>query len=520
MTGRQMLQSMQGRPIRLMSAAVAGALTVAGFAPLGFSPLPVLALTLLFVLWNRAASAREAALTGFLFGLACFLGGVSWVYVSLHDFGMMAAPVAAVATLLFCAYLALFPAAAGYLQARFRTGPAVTLLLTAPALWTLTEWLRGWLFSGFPWLAVGYSQGDSPLAGFAPLGGVYAVTLATTLTAGLIAYAMSCTGLKRLAAVAGMASLLLSGWLLRYPDWTQPEGAPVPVALVQGNIPQSMKFDPARYAETLGTYRRLIDGVDARIVVLPETAIPRFLDLVDPGYLESLEKLAATASADLLIGAPLRDRSGAYYNAMVTLGSSPSQAYRKSHLVPFGEFIPPAFGWVLDLLQIPLSDFSRGRLDQSPLELAGGVKVAINICYEDAFGEEIIRQLPDANLLINASNVAWFGNSLAPSQHLQISRMRAIETGRPMLRATNTGVTAIIDAHGTVVSQLPQFSEGVLRGVTQPMSGRTPYVIWGNSLVMAAVAGMLLTAWLAALTRRKASRRAGHHAGGNPGRMS
>ena len=523
MTGLRLPQSLLGRPTRLITATVAGALTVVGFAPLDFAPMPVIALTALFLLWSRAGSPREAALQGFLFGLACFLAGVSWVYVSLHDFGMMAAPVAAVATLLFCAYLALFPAAAGYAQAKFHADPAVTLLLAAPALWTLSEWLRGWLFSGFPWLAIGYSQSDSPLAGFAPLAGLHAVTLAAALTAGLVAYVLSSTGLKRLASIAGIASLLLSGWLLRYPEWTRPQGTPIPVALIQGNIPQSLKFDPGRYEETLNTYRRLIGGIDARLIVLPETAIPRFLDLVDPAYLESLERLASAASADLLIGAPLRDRSGAYYNSMVTLGVSPPQAYRKTHLVPFGEFIPPAFGWVLDLLHIPLSDFSRGRPDQKPLQLAGGIKVAVNICYEDAFGEEIAVQLPEANMLVNASNVAWFGNSLAPAQHLQISRMRAIETGRPMLRATNTGVTAIIDDRGIVVSQLPQFTEGILRGLTQPMSGTTPYVKFGDDPAIIVILAMLAASALIVVRLRKAARQSANRGGpahGSTNRLS
>src|SRR5262249_28022396 len=209
---------------------------------------------------------------------------------------------------------------------------------------------------------------------------------------------------------------------------------------------------------TLAVYKRLIDSSDAKLVVLPETAIPRFLDAVDPAYLRSIARAAAERGADVLIGVPIRDPDGRYYNSVISAGASPSQRYDKAHLVPFGEFVPNGFHWAVNTLTIPMSDFSLGRADPRPLALAGQ-RVAPNICWEDAFGEEIIRQLPEATLLVNVSNVAWFGDSLAPSQHLQISRIRAIETGRFMLRATNTGVTAIIDPRGAVVARLPQFTE-------------------------------------------------------------
>ena len=245
---------------------------------------------------------------------------------------------------------------------------------------------------------------------------------------------------------------------------------------MQGNIAQSLKFDPGRYASdarylpAAGRWAR-----DARLIVLPETAIPRFLDTIDARYLEELARACAVDTGRH--SAWRADRSSAaarYYNSVVTLGSSPPQSYAKSHLVPLGEFVPPEFGWIVRVLRIPLSDFSRGTDHPEPLAVAEQ-RVAVNICYEDAFGEEIIRQLPQATLLANVSNVAWFGDSLAPEQHLQISRMRALETGRTMLRATNTGVTAIVDPHGHVAGRLPQFTEGVLEGTVQGYTGATPY---------------------------------------------
>jgi len=504
----QLIGGMAARPF--MAATLAGAIAVAGFAPLGFSPLAVLTLTTLILLWRRAADPRRAALLGFLFGVAFFGVGVSWVYVSLHTFGMMPAPLAALATALFCAFLALFPAAVGYLQARLRAGPISTLLLAIPALWTLAEWVRSIIFTGFPWLSLGYSQSDTVLAGFAPVLGVFGLSLATAFCAGLLAMAMEGGRPARMSATAGLALMLVAGWALLEQAWTTPAGAPVRVALAQGNVPQSMKFEERRYAATLETYRKLIAQSNARLVVLPETAIPRLLDQVEGRYLEDLQDLMQARGADLLLGAPLRDRSGAYYNSVVSLGVSRTQTYSKAHLVPFGEFIPPGFSWILSVLQIPLSDFSAGPAAPQPMRLrseGNTLNVAVNICYEDAFGNEIIRQLPEATLLANVSNVAWFGDSLAPEQHLQISRLRAMETGRYMLRATNTGVTAIIDERGRVTARLPQFTEGLLQGDTQPFAGATPFVRYGDSLALLLCVAMGIAAGILSLIRARRQRR-------------
>jgi len=257
----------------------------------------------------------------------------------------------------------------------------------------------------------------------------------------------------------------------------------VTVSLLQGNVPQELKFVPGRYAETLATYAQLAERSRGRLIVLPETAIPRFLHEVEPEYLEHLKAIAAARGGDMLVGVPVLDAERQYYNALVSFGASPTQIYAKSHLVPFGEFLPPGFGWVVTVLRIPLGDFGRGAGEQRPLAVAGQ-RVAANICYEDAFGEEIVRPLPEASLLVNVSNVAWFGDSLAPAQHLRIARMRALETGRYMLRATNTGVTAIVDPRGTVAARLPGFTEGTLEGEVEGRTGATPYVRLGNALAV------------------------------------
>lgn len=488
------------RSHRCLVALAAGGGAVNGFSPGGLPWLTGICFVALLVVWLRTGAPREAALQGFLFGLGLFGGGASWVYVSLHEFGMMPAPLAAGATAVFCAYLALFPALTGSLQARLVAPTWMRATLLAPALWVLAEWMRGWLLTGFPWLAIGYSQIDMPFAGYAPVAGVYGVSLAFALAAGALAAALLPGPMRtRWGLIALAVAIPAGGAMLRQVEWVVPQGEPVPVALVQGNIPQSMKFEAGQYAATLESYRRMVEESRAQLIVLPETAVPRFLDQVDPAYLDGLTDIARRRGGDLLLGVPFRNSAGRYFNGVVTLGHSELQFYAKSHLVPLGEFIPPEFQWIVSVLRIPLSDFSRGILPR-PL-LAAGERVGITVCYEDAFGEELIAQLPEATLLANLSNVAWFGDSLAPGQHLQISRMRSVETGRYMLRATNTGVTAIIDERGTVNAQLPGFSEGVLHGMAQPFANATPYVIVGNFLMLVLCVMSLAAALLFSLKR-------------------
>jgi apolipoprotein N-acyltransferase len=472
----------------LLINLVAGTLAVAGFAPFDLWPLPLLSLAVLFAGMLRTRSTRAGFLIGFVWGLGFFIGGVSWVFVSLSVYGGMAAWLAALATFLFCAVLALFPAAVGALQARWRVSPTLRLLLLIPLLWGVTEWVRGWLFTGFPWLVMGYSQVPaSPLAGYAPLIGVYGVSFLLALIAALLAWSVTTRGLLAQRAWAAVAILALGvgGQALRGVAWTTPEGAPTSVALLQGNIPQDMKWRPEKTRATLETYLRMAAASPAQLIVLPETALPLFEADLPEAYRAELAFLGRQNGGDVLAGLPTGSPYGAYYNSVTSFGSAPSQRYHKVHLVPFGEYIPlkAVWGWVIQVLHIPLSDFARGAIDQRPLAI-GGQRVAANICYEDGFGEEIIRQLPEASVLVNVSNLAWFGDSFAPWQHAQMSQMRALETGRMMLRATNTGVTAIIDAQGHLLASLPLFTTGSLSGEIQGYAGSTPYVRWGNAPVL------------------------------------
>lgn len=479
----------------LLAAAAAGAATVFGFAPFGWFALPFAMLAVLFLLWHSAATPRYAAAIGYAWGLGFFLTGVSWVYVSLHDIGGMILPLAAFATLLFCAYLSVFPALAGYGFKRFATDSRWCNALLLASLWTLTEWLRGWMFTGFPWLALGYSQVNaSPLAGYAPIVGAYGITLLLAFIAALMA-----SNWWRPYVLLLIVLLLVAGDMSKQVEWTTPVGRSVSVSLLQGNIPQSLKWDPARLDYSLDTYRRLAAEHPAQIVVLPETAIPLMLDEISPDYLNEL-----AADHDLIMGAVVR-HGESYVNAAAHIGRDGVRGgYAKRHLVPFGEYVPPGFSWFFDWVEIPMTDFSTGTRQQKPLDVAG-LAIAPNVCYEDAFGEEIIRQLPAATVLLNLSNTAWFGDSLAQPQHLQISRMRAMETGRPMLRATNTGMTAAITPKGDITDVLPAFTTDGLTVSVQGYTGTTPYVAFGNRTMLVFACMML---GVALLHWRKASQHA------------
>ena len=465
-----------------MTALGAGALLPLAFAPFDFFPLAFLLPALLFLLWLDITPTR-AAWRGFLFGLGMFGVGVSWVYVSLHDFGHMPAPLAALATFLFVVVLALYPALLGFIQARWfdRQRPTHALLVL-PALWVLFEWIRSWFLTGFPWLNLGYSQSDTWLAGYAPWLGVYGVSLVVAIASGLLAQSLRASEKFLWRYLPVLLVIFLGGWLAGKIEWTEPAGAPLPVALVQGNVPLELKWQPAYRNAILDRYRSLSEQAgDAQLIVWPEAAIPERLDEIDPDYLADLKR----RNADFLIGVIERDTiTRNHYNSVMALGRD-TGIYRKQHLVPFGEFLPfPAlFRWLLDSLRIPMSDFSSGTADQLPLTAAGH-KIRGSVCYEDAFGEEIISALSQATLLVNVSEDAWFGNSLAPHQRIQIARLRALESGRPMLRAANTGRSAVIDHRGEVTAHSRQFEIAVLRATVQPRTGITPYGRWGNVHVL------------------------------------
>lgn len=477
-----------------LASLALGASAVFCFAPAEAFWLAPLVCAALFLLWRESASPRIAAWRGFHFGLGFFLGGVSWVYVSLSVFGGMPDWLAGGATLAFCAALALYPAVLGALFKRWQPANPWQQAAYFAALLAAGDWLRGTLFTGFPWLALGYSQTPpSPLAGYAPIIGVYGISLLLGLCGALLALRQIKSWLLALAILSG-------GWGLHTINWTESSAPPIEVALLQGNVPQDMKFRPEVFRETLALYQAMVEAsAPAHLVVLPETAFPAFLEQIPPSYLNHLQQIMAKRGGNLIAGLITGDGTQ-YYNSAISLGKAPSQTYSKHHLVPFGEFMPPGFAWFMAYAHIPASSFSRGGEAQAPLNL-GGTRIGLNICYEDVFGGEIIRALPQAEILANLSNTAWFGRSLAQPQHLQIARLRAMETGRPMLRATNTGITAIINARGDIQAQLPAFSRGILRGAVSPRRGETPYTQYGDRLA----AGLWLALLLAGLLRKSSN---------------
>ena len=473
-----------------------GALSVFGFAPFDVFILPIISLAGLFYLWDQSLTAKQAAKLGFVFGLGFFITGIYWIYISLHDVGGMPFWMAGFATFLLCTFLALFPAFVGYL-AKCSTHS----LNSAAILWVLSEWVRSWIFTGFPWLAVGYSQVPfSQLTGYASVLGVFGVSLAVTVSASLLVliFKKQC----RKQAILGLVSLWILGAIISLIQWTSPIGNPTKVAILQGNIAQEMKWDESITIKTINQYLGMAKQAQADLVILPETALPVALALSqkDMSQDQVLAPFSAIAKQDhkaILVGA-VTQKENAYFNSMLGISETDTiQNYHKSHLVPFGEFIPlkGILGWIYrDWLNMPLSDLSRGSTTQKPMILAKQ-KIAVNICYEDVFGEEIIRQLPEASLLVNASNDAWYGHSNAADQHLQFSQMRAVETGRMVLRATNTGTTAIIDNKGYVLATVPQFTTIILNGSIQGYMGSTPFIRLGNWAVISLLFIALILLW-------------------------
>ena len=488
-------------------ALPAGAVLAAAFAPVGLAALAVLCPAFLFLLWEGAAP-RAAAWRGFLFTGGTFLAGTYWLYHSVHLVGQAPLWIAAFLMLGLVAIMGSYTAVLGYAVARWGAprGPLRWLVLL-PAAWILVEWFRGWFLSGFPWLALGYSQLETPLRGFAPVSGVYGTSLATALLAGALVTLLLGSRSARVLSIAVVVVIVAAGALLTRAVWTEPRGTQVSVALVQGAVPQSMKWAPGQRERTLELYAGLTaPHLGADIVVWPEAALPA-LERDIRGFLESLHAAARARGTDVVMGLLRRDPvTGDYYNAMAVFAAT-EQWYYKRRLVPFGEFfpVPAAVRQWMRLMNLPYSDFASGAPDQPPLSAAGEA-LAPTICYEDAYASEQLALARGSTLLVNVTNDAWFGDSTAPHQHLDISRMRSLETGRPMLRATNDGVTALIAHDGALIGQLPQFKPGVLAGTVEPRVGLTPYARSGNApvLVLAFVAVAAGFAW-----PRRGSRHAG-----------
>lgn len=483
-TGRPATGRLRGWGGSLL-ALLAGATLVLAFAPFAFWPAAIIAPAILFALIHRCGPGRALRL-GWWFGLGQFGLGVSWVYESFTLFGGIIAPLAVMVTALFVMGLAVYPAVAAWLAVRIT--PRADWPSRAAAFvasWVLIEALRAWLFGGFPWLNLGISQVDGPLVGWLPLIGEYGVTailLALAIVLWQVGSRVWSDGpdWRRWLGPAGIVLLVLIASLpLRSLEWSEPTGESLTVGVVQGNITQMQKFDPEFFQRTLTIYRELTDTLpDVDLVLWPETAIPRVMDDL-PDVRDGLEALTHERDFSLLVGTFSRDSAGRYYNSLLGFPESVGE-YRKRHLVPFGEYFPlrgliERMPW---LFQVPMSDLSPGGADQPPLRV-GELTLGASICFEADFSRDIRATIPNADILVTVSNDSWFGESFSPHQHLQMARARAIEFRRPLVRATNTGISAIIDTAGRVQQTLGTGEQGVLTAELRPREGNTPLVYVG-----------------------------------------
>ncbi len=454
--------------------------------------LQLLALGYLAWQLDRVPSARQAAGLTWLFATAWLCATFWWLFVAMNTYAGLAAWMAALAVWALAAALALYYAIAAYLYVALRPSRTLAAAVLFASLWLLAELARGVWFTGFGWGAAGYAHIDG-LGRFARYVGAYGIAAMVAFIASLIAIWLQAPIERRRVWMPLLAAGVAGAMVWSPTGYTEQTGSRLQVALLQGNIAQDVKFQPGSgVVDALRWYGEQIGAATAPLVVAPETAIPLLPQDLPAGYWAALQARYVQGNQAALFGLPLTDRNGGYANAVVGLkpataaqppGEHAYYRYDKHHLVPFGEFIPPLFRWFTDLMNIPLGDFSRGSVGQPSFEWQGQ-RLAPNICYEDLFGEELAQRFVDPaqapTIFVNVSNIGWFGNTVAIDQHLNISRMRALEFERPFVRATNTGETAIIDHQGRVTHRLARLTRGVLQGEVQGRNGLTPFAWWAS----------------------------------------
>ncbi|MCS3469802.1 apolipoprotein N-acyltransferase [Pseudomonas sp. JUb42] len=494
-----------GWPGNLLAMA-AGGLTTLALAPFNIWPLALVAL-IVFYLGLRDLSSRQALWRGWCYGFGLFGAGTSWIYVSIHTYGDAPVLLAGFLMLLFTASIAWFFALPAWLWARWirRSEAPLADALAFAALWFAQEMFRGWFLTGFPWLYSGYSQLDGPLSSLAPMGGMWFISFCLALTAALLCNLWRLR--ERKSFLAAGVVLLLAPWVaglaLKNHAWTSPSGAPLKVAAIQGNVAQSMKWDPQQLNAQLALYRDLtFTARPVDLIVWPETAVPVLKESAE-GFLSVMGRFAADRHAALITGVPIRQKGGRgeyrYYNGITVVGEGDG-TYLKQKLVPFGEYVPlqDLLRGLISFFDLPMSDFARGPADQALLQ-AKGYQIAPFICYEVVYPEFAAGLAKRSDLLLTVSNDTWFGTSIGPLQHLQMAQMRALEAGRWMIRATNNGVTGLINPFGQITEQIPQFEQGVLYGEVTPMHQLTPYLRW-RSWPLLILSGLIF-AWALVASR-------------------
>jgi len=489
--------------MRIALAALAGGIHVLAFAPFYWWPLSIISLSLLFYLWLDA-SPRSALFHGYVYGLAMFGFGVSWMYISLHTYGNMPAWAAALSIGLGVAYISIFPALCGLLQGFLKgADPRLRLCLLMPSVWIVSEWVRGWFLTGFPWLSLGYAYLETPLSNLAPLGGVYFVGLVAAMSAGVLVALMRLFSRNSVFSVIGVAALWGMGWALNSTAWTTQEGEPIQVGIVQNNVSIHDKWNQEESQRIIEDYiTASADLPEQDLIVWPEAAVPDYLENLTTDFWRFVEH----HPADFVFGVLSREQSGGaktYHNSVASV-TDRIHLYHKHHLVPFGEYFPAQwlFDPLLNMLDMPMASFAAGRANQYPLTAADNF-FAVSICYEDAFPNEGRFQVRRSGLMLNVSEDIWFGNSLAPHQRLQMARFRARESERVMIRASNTGLSSIINWKGGVDSYTPQFRRAVLKGEAQPRSGITPYIAYGDVPVLILIGVILVIFFLRGFVIRR-----------------
>ncbi|TXD96129.1 apolipoprotein N-acyltransferase [Psychrobacter frigidicola] len=498
--------------LTLLIALLAGASFILALAPYGFWPLAVASPALLYALLLPDMSGKRAFIIGEAYGTGLWCVGAFWLYTSIHDYGDTPAWLALIMIALMGLGMGLFH---GFLALLFNRVVGKQPLAFA-ALWILQEWLKTWLFTGFPWLFVGYAFTEQYwLSSLAPVAGVFAVSFVAVLLAASMVELLRRRG-GYMLVIAALLVISTSLWLIN-PQWTTPKGTPdLSVSLIQGNIPQDLKWLTEYQVETLNIYAKLTSTEWGRDIVLwPESSIPMFQDEA-VGFINEMVKMAKATNTTWVTGIPYRDKAAfnpstdkypPFYNSVVALGAEADGLYKKQRLVPFGEYIP--FEGVLDILpnlagSQDILSYSRGSDQQSPLRVRGH-NLGAAVCYEVAYPDTTRKNAINTDFLLTISNDAWFGTSAGPLQHLQMVQMRALENGRWFMRATNTGVTAIIDHKGRIIKRAPQFERTVLRGDIQARVGNTPFMLAGNYPILIIITLLLLLSFLG----KRSSTRAG-----------
>ncbi len=517
----QLLQWIIAGPSSWFFAFLFGALMPLSFAPFNtwsslFSYLIFFPLSLFLYQLLQTHTAREAFYKGWLYGIGLFSVGVSWLYVAIHDFGAAHWSLAGLFTGLFILLLAVFYAVFAWSLFKIRdrlssVQPAAkqrvpeklfpqklfpqktVLLFYLPLLWVFFEWLRSWVLTGFPWLLSGYPLIETSLAAYAPVIGIYGLSLLVAMLSALLIIRI-----KPLFSLMAMILLIAGGVLLEQIQWSEPQGEPLSVALIQGNVDQSVKWDRWQLEKTKQLYVSLSQDQwqDNDLIVWPENAIPVFYHTLESGFYHNLELQAKKTQTELVTGLPVfDDKTEQYYSAMTNLGGQQGYYY-KSHLVPFGEYVPLAslIRGLIKFFNMPMSGFSAGDSEQPPM-LIKGHNAVVTLCYEDVFPQDMLQQIPRSQFMINLSNNGWYGDSLAPHQHLEMARMRALESSRELIRSTTSGISALVDSKGKILVKGPQFKQAVVNGKIQPRTGTTPYVYWANYPIILLFMAALLLFW-------------------------